>query len=96
MSTVKVTVELTTSQAWFLADKAQQAGVDLSTWISKMIIGGHGQALSTCERVKLLHVTGMTDGEIAVRLNTTRLVVAQHRRSLGLPPRKRHAREKNL
>ena len=89
MTTVKVTLELTAAEAWFLADKAETAGLELPEWIRTIVTAGHGNNLSTAERVRLFNKAGMTDGEIAVRLNTTRLVVSQHRRSAGLKPRKR-------
>lgn len=94
MTTVRVTIELPAAEAWFLADVAEQAGLDLATWIRRAVTAGYGKTLSTRDRVKLLHSAGMTDGEMSVRLRMSRLSVATYRRELGLPPRKRHAREK--
>lgn len=88
MTNVRITLELTAAEAWFLSDKADQAGMRLADWIHAVVLAGHAQSLTTRERVRILHAAGLSDGQISQRINATRLVVSQHRRSLGLAPRK--------
>lgn len=89
MEKVRVSIELTATEAWHLADRAEAAGVSTSEFVRLAVIGHFGKSLTTRERVALLHRAGLTDGEISTRLKQTRQCVAIHRRSLGLEPRKK-------
>lgn len=90
-----VKVRLDPRVAWKLTDAAEARGLALGEYLAKLVTPAETPKEVAAERTRanvvMLHAQGLTDEEIAARVNRVREHVARLRRAAGLKPNRKKA-----
>lgn len=88
---MRIVVELPDREAWALASRAEARGVKVADLIRAAARDLARVSSRPRDVVGELVRLGLPDGEISIRTGMTVGTIANHRRSLGLPPNRRAA-----
>ena len=81
----KVTVDVPDRALFALSDRAEAADMTVAEYLLRAGLEVAGITERRESTIGRLVVLGMTDAQIARRLNTTNAAIAQKRRQLGMP-----------